>query len=204
MQRRQFLYTSLASFYGLKAYGQEELSESSCSFRCGNVEYLQRKNANKWDKKHLKYFFLNRDTEELALSSWDLQFKLAFKSWSDICGMTFNQVDNIFDCDIVFSVGNKPSEGFGEPGDVLAWAELPRSKKFSGLLLSKFDVAEKWTLKKENNSFVLRAVAAHEIGHLLGLRHSADKSALMYPYYNPNTVTPQKDDISRIRKLYGK
>jgi predicted Zn-dependent protease len=118
--------------------------------------------------------------------------------------MTFSQIDNIFDCDIIFSVGNKSSEGFGEPGDILAWAELPRSKKFNGVLLSKFDVAEQWTIKKEDNSFILRAVAAHEVGHLLGLRHSKDKSALMYPYYRPSIVMPQKDDISRIRKLYGR
>ncbi|PIO30841.1 hypothetical protein AB205_0114390, partial [Aquarana catesbeiana] len=50
-------------------------------------------------------------------------------------------------------------------------------------------------------------VAAHEFGHSLGLHHSEDPGALMYPNY-PNTdpyrfKLPQ-DDINAIQSLYGK
>ena len=49
-------------------------------------------------------------------------------------------------------------------------------------------------------------VAAHEMGHTLGLRHSRVDSALMAPFYKRYTgrVELQSDDKAGIRNLYGK
>ena len=49
-------------------------------------------------------------------------------------------------------------------------------------------------------------VAAHEFGHALGLAHSGEPEALMYPWYmgfNGDFKLPQ-DDLQGITQLYGK
>uniref|UniRef100_A0A3Q3F7W3 Matrix metalloproteinase-14 n=1 Tax=Labrus bergylta TaxID=56723 RepID=A0A3Q3F7W3_9LABR len=54
--------------------------------------------------------------------------------------------------------------------------------------------------------YVLFMVAAHEFGHSLGLSHSDDAGALMYPLYSfnkPETFVLPRDDINGIQSLYG-
>ena len=48
----------------------------------------------------------------------------------------------------------------------------------------------------------LFSVALHEAGHALGLAHSTDPSAVMYPYYRQQTGLTS-DDITAIQSLYG-
>lgn len=49
-------------------------------------------------------------------------------------------------------------------------------------------------------------MAAHEIGHALGLAHSNVAGSLMYPWYQGYTPSFQlhSDDIVAVQYLYGK
>lgn len=67
-----------------------------------------------------------------------------------------------------------------------------------------------WGTTHVNNHCLLSAaynlfiVAAHELGHALGMSHSADAGALMYPVYSYSTgYLLSEDDIEGIQALYG-
>jgi hypothetical protein len=62
-----------------------------------------------------------------------------------------------------------------------------------------FDADENWRIGQDTDLFT---VALHEAGHALGLGHSANPGAVMYPYYRFATGLTA-DDIAGIRALYG-
>lgn len=70
-----------------------------------------------------------------------------------------------------------------------------------------FDDAEAWTLADRpvpsGQPIDLVTVAAHEIGHALGLDHSNVTCALMNPFYTGSHRYLSQDDIDGIQSIYG-
>ncbi|KAL6965627.1 neutrophil collagenase [Sarracenia purpurea var. burkii] len=67
-----------------------------------------------------------------------------------------------------------------------------------------FDGTEAWVTGAVPGKIDLDTVAAHELGHNLGLGHSTDPAALMYATYIPGTTKGlNADDIQGIKALYG-
>ena len=203
--RRNFLLLSLGAFVSQDAIASiiKPKPFCKCGLRSSRTRKTQSlKKPNKWGKNDLTYYMMARDYD-LKEEVWDEQFRLAFDSWSKVCPLTFTETDSP-NADIVIGVGNRKRQNFGKRGGVLAWAQLPYSEDFNGQLLTMYDMAENWiTPDSDEYGTILQSVAAHEIGHLLGLDHSNDTSALMYPYIN-NALGPRETDIKNIQSLYGK
>lgn len=170
--------------------------------RCGcadaYTEFAER--ISKWGTNKLTYYIKRRDND-LRSEVWDNIISEAFESWSGVAELHFTKVLSN-KANLIIDVGSGRADNFDGPGKVLAWAYLPASANYRGQLLMKFDAGENWVV--QGNGIKLKNVAAHEIGHLLGLVHSNKRMALMAPFYNPDISSPQQDDdIERIQKLYG-
>ncbi|XP_051962553.1 matrix metalloproteinase-20 [Xyrauchen texanus] len=197
-------------FFGLKKSGlldQETLAVIKKE-RCGipDVEnfslYLGRP---KWKSNTITYR-IARYTPDLSREEVEKSLRMALKVWSDAAPLRFVQV-NDSKADITLSFNSKAHGDFfpfDGPSGVLAHAFEPGDDIGGDV---HFDDDERWTVGCSRPGYNLFSVAAHELGHSLGLAHSRDPTALMYPMYkfiNAATFKLPRDDTLGIQALYGK
>src|SRR5918993_2655293 len=155
-----------------------------------------------WDKLDITYVFVNGTGQLDGDVERDL-VRRAFALWAEQTALTFTEVtDNNADIVIGWAVGDHgDGDPFDGPGDVLAHASFPNPYDNSQVFLH-FDDDERW-VDSETRNVDLLTVAAHEIGHTLGLAHSNDPDALMFPSYNGPRRFLGDDDIAGVQSLYG-
>ncbi|XP_051011846.1 matrix metalloproteinase-27 [Acomys russatus] len=157
-----------------------------------------------WRKHSLTYRIMNY-TPDMTRADVDEAIQKALQVWSKVTPLRFTKVSSgVADIMIAFRTrahGWCPRY-FDGPMGVLGHAFPP------GLGLggdTHFDEDEDWTAKNEEG-FNLFLVAAHEFGHSLGLSHSSDPTALMFPNYvslDPSKYPLSRDDINGIQSIYG-
>ena len=128
----------------------------------------------------------------------------AFQTWADaLCGVSVVEVSGNTDFASGWFTGDHgDGTPFDGPGNVLAHAFYPPpcGGSFAGHM--HFDDAEDWSLTGAGGTVDMETVALHEIGHLLGLAHSSDPNAIMYPTYTGVMRSLGQDDVAGIRRLY--
>jgi peptidoglycan hydrolase-like protein with peptidoglycan-binding domain len=163
----------------------------------------------KWQKKDLAYRFLNT-TPDLPVQRQQDIIREAFQRWQKVCGLKFQEkpANATTELSIAFhhgshGDGNPFDDGGGPDGNTLAHAFFPppRGGAWAGAL--HFDEFELWKDQPGGAGIRLYNVTLHEIGHLLGLAHSQDTSAIMYAYYAEDRNDLRPDDIAGAQSLYG-
>lgn len=137
-----------------------------------------------------------RATIEAAVARWGQVSNLTFKEVSDTTpGVDIRVGWGMFSGSQVgetdYSYQLTTSETF-VPG-TLVTLEAPSAKAVGTSLDSTY----------AGTSTTLYQTVLHEFGHALGLDHSTDPLATMYPYLGPNNGNLDASDIAGIQNLYG-
>ncbi|XP_008330466.1 collagenase 3-like [Cynoglossus semilaevis] len=176
--------------------------------RCGVPDiqpsgYSITGHAFKWRTNSLTYRIENY-TPDMSTSEVDDSIERALQVWAKVTPLRFTRLYS-GTADIMISFGRRyhgDLSPFDGPDGQLAHA-YPPGPNMGGD--AHFDEDETFTFHS-NAGYVLFIVAAHEFGHSLGLSHSEDPGALMYPtytYINPDAFTLPRDDVDGIQSLYG-
>ncbi len=148
-----------------------------------------------WSHTNLTYS-IGTHSHELSPERERAALRQAFDLWQNASPLRFTEVASGGDIPINFA----PIDGGydGRSSTILGRTYFP---PIGALTL---DVDEVWTDADTNvlPPFDVVVVAAHEIGHTIGLSHSTDNSALMSPYYIPHHRFLSPDDVAGVNALY--
>ncbi|PIN17705.1 Matrilysin [Handroanthus impetiginosus] len=152
-------------------------------------------NEPKWSKTILTYSFPPNTRSDVIQPMKD-----ATHTWANVTRFKFKYIKDYDHADIKISFQVK-DHGDGSPFDgpngVLAHAFAPPDGRLH------FDGDERWVNGVVPGEFDLQTIGLHELGHVLGLAHSSDGGAIMYPSIGSGFRKGLgKDDIVGIRALY--
>ena len=205
---RVYRYLSLGLLWALACSNLTPGTSSGTGYRYdnhpdANAQSAEYRALSKWGKTDISYFFIN-GTDKLAGDKERELVTQAFSLWARQSSLTFTETNSRQSADIVIGWA-EGEHGDGDPfdgaGDVLAHASYPNPYEDRQVFLH-FDDAERW-VDSDTQDVDLLTVAAHEIGHALGLGHSNDPKALMYPSYSEPHRFLGNDDVAGIQSLYG-
>lgn len=130
----------------------------------------------------------------------------AFNAWSAVADITFVEVAD----------GGEAFNAPGTSGDIrigghaldgaggtLAHGYAPPANGLTAAGDIHFDTADTWKIGFGGVGFDIFQVAAHEIGHAIGLDHTGVANSLLNPFYTEAFTGLQADDIAGAQFLYG-
>ena len=173
----------------------------------GTVSWSLMPSGLDWNKHVLPPFI----TSDALVSFMPAGFKplivSAFSAWSAVADIQFVEVtDSGSAFDAAGAAGDirLGGHGFDGAGGTLAHGFFPPVNGVTSAGDIHYDTAETWKLADGGAGFNIFRVAAHEIGHAIGLGHETVATALMNPTYTE--LTPLgllADDIAGAQFIYG-
>jgi hypothetical protein len=166
---------------------------------CGRTESItdgqQAATFKPWPQRKITFTVITQNVGRLTSEQVVQSFKNAWSSWAKELDIEPTYVTSEAQAMVVSRFG--PIDGGGR---VLAWSELS-----NGTMTQKhqlYDTNEQWVSSETPSGIDLDRVAAHEIGHVLGLVHDSDNSgSLRAPMYNRAVRWPTARDYNRMIEL---
>jgi matrixin len=182
--------------------------------------------SSRWRSFPIKYFVTNRDIPHVTAPQLRTALDASFASWAAVNGAGVSAE----------FAGFTSAEPFGDDGaTVIGFQSRPDLDRVLGATTFVVDnvtgailesdimlnSASAWSVSGEPSGFDVQSIATHEIGHLLGLGHSAlgetevvgngrrviGKAAVMFPIAFPAGITIDRsldpDDIAGLKDVYG-
>ncbi len=143
-------------------------------------------------------------------ATWQREILRAAQVWAQVTNLNFALVND----NGAASGGGDYQQGDPGLGDIRVGAYSSAGSNLGSAMMpppaNNYSVAGDFTLNasqpwviNQTGGYDLFTVAAHEIGHTLGLYHSAVSAAEEYSFYSAVKPTLRSDDIAGIRAIYS-
>ena len=185
-----------------------------CGVGCGEV---QARVIGPWNDPTLSFGFGTMRGDIFAgpgkniPEAWKDAVRAAFQTWTAAHeAVSFTEADTDLDILVEWRPTNDPDIPGGMRGGTIAHADFPPGYSIITQTLPlplHFDNGgeHKWVVRARPGAFDIETVALHEVGHLLGLAHSAVRGSVLFPTVRQNFLLRelQWDDYVALGRLYG-
>lgn len=142
--------------------------------------------------------------ESLSMETLKRETAAAFRVWERAAGLSFHQVDDARDADIILGAQGKPSgRAFA---NVSYTADPEEGVRAIDQALVCLNPEHKWKVGFDGDEDVydIRYTLIHEIGHAIGLDHPGPSGQVMAFRYTEAFEDLQPGDLRGVQLLYGR